>query len=54
MVKVTNYINENPDEPISLIVSGVALVIIIHNFKEAFFKVALKANAVMACRVSPK
>ncbi|CAD8165511.1 unnamed protein product [Paramecium octaurelia] len=54
LAKVTNSINEHPDEPLSLIVSGVALVIIIHNFKEAFFKVALKANAVMACRVSPK
>lgn len=46
--------NENSEEPLSLIVSGVALVIIIHNFKDAFFKIALKANAVMACRVSPK
>ena len=54
MSKVTNFINEHPDEPLSLIVSGVALVIIIHNFKEAFFNIALKANAVMACRVSPK
>lgn len=32
MNKVLTYINEHADEQISLIVSGVALVIIIHNF----------------------
>ncbi|KAM3133208.1 hypothetical protein pb186bvf_014636 [Paramecium bursaria] len=52
--KSISFVDSNPVDQISLIISGVALVIIIHNYQDRFFKLANRANSVMCCRVSPK